>query len=280
MKNPKLILKFVLFLVISIFISNAGKDVVRSEENTLKALLENFKQYKTTNAHFHAGNLYEHSLWVAITVNEWFSAKNEWTEGLAEHDKKISLVAALLHDVGKAGDLDFVYYTKPNHPQVGQAYILGKEKFKIDGTKSFNFDALFKAMHISDNEKRLISILVRAHHDLGEVLKKVSGPKKKTLPDDILHPHLDAYMHKLKAYAGYAGYTGPIDRRIVRLAMLISAADVKGASPCDCMHEFSLDNLAVSSSPKRVHSQATDKFHEFEYHTRGKHIRNEALRCL
>lgn len=278
MKNHKLIYKFVLFLVVSIFVSNAGKDIVRTEEYTLKALLENFKHYKTTNARFHAGNLYEHSLWVAITVNEWFSTKNEWTEGLSDHDRKVALLAALLHDVGKAGDLNFVYYTKPHHPQVGQEYILGKEQFKIDGSKSFNFDALFRALHVSDKERKFISILVRAHHDLGDVLKKVATHKKKHLHDDILHPHLKTYVQKLESYAHYAGYTDAIDKRMIRLAMLVSAADVKGASPCDCMHEFALDNLAISKSPERVHAAATDKFHEFEYHTRGKQVRDCAVK--
>lgn len=245
----------------------------QQEGHGLQDLLEDIKYYQTTNTRFHAGNLYEHSLWVAITINEWFEHGEGWTHGLTAHDRKLATLGGLLHDIGKGGDLACTYYTKPDHPERGQKYLLGKENYVLCSNKIFDFKKLFEKLGLSENDKKVVSILVGAHHMFGDLLQNLATVDLSVVQDDALRPYLDTFKKRLKTVAKRADYKGPIDTRLIKLVLLVCVADIKGAQPCCCNHAFAVGDCKVATSPAIVHTAATDKFEEFAYATRGKMLK-------
>ncbi len=244
----------------------------QQETHLLNELMNDFKQYTTTNTGFHSGNLYEHSLWVAITVNDWCVKNVPWVEALNDHDRKLAVLAALLHDMGKAGDLIFSYHTKAGHQQLGQHYVLGTENYKLNDGKIFNFTKLIESMKLSSIDKQIISILIAAHHDFGDLLGKLVGIDLNAYPDHV-KSHIKSFKKRLQKHATIAEYKGQIDTRLMKLALLVTAADVKGAQRCECVNHFTIADLTIKKSPPTVHQNTVNKFDEFSYQTCGLEIR-------
>lgn len=244
-------------------------------ENTqpfsLTDLVNEFKHYTTTNVTFHAGDVYEHSLWVAITINEWWHVKSPWTQDINDHDYQIALLAGFLHDVGKAGDLVFSFYTKSTHEQNGQAYILGEKPFYLAAGGIFNFKKLFQALGISDEDKRLVAFLVGGHSDFGWIMNAFTQ-KKSTIKNCLA-----TYTQKLNTLAHRVELSYPVDRRLMQIMILLSAADINGAHYCPCNYSFSFGDLTIDKSPPLTHAQATNKFSEFKYDTYGLILRNALI---
>jgi len=264
------------FLVAALISNSIQAGFTIKKANQLSTLMSDLKNYTTTNVNFHSGDLYEHSVWVAITINEWFNQQSPWAKGLTQHDRKIAILAGLLHDIGKGGDLDFSYFTKPTHPSIGQKYILGIKQYLLNNKKSFDFNTLFKTIKFSESDKQLVSILVGSHHAFGDLLKKIPSSASSITLSKI-KPYLKRFTKKLKSCAAIANYKNPIDTRVLKLAFLVSAADVKGAQPCSCTHELEVAHFKISKSPQAAHHNGREKFSEFGYHTRGKKVRNIAI---
>ena len=239
--------------------------------SSLNDLVNEFKYYTTTNVTFHAGGVYEHSLWVAITINEWWHTNSPWTQDINDHDYQIALLAGLLHDVGKAGDLVFSFYTKPTHDQNGQAYILDEKPFYLAAGGTFNFKKLFQALSISDEDKRLVAFLVGAHSDFGWIMNAFTE-KKNTIRECLA-----TYTEKLNTHARSVGLSYPVNKRLMQIMILLSAADINGAHYCPCTYSFSFGDLTVDKSPALTHEQATNKFNEFKYDTYGLILRNALI---
>ena len=112
--------------------------VIEQKASTAQELIKNIKHYTLNRATGHEGNLYEHSVWTALTLHKWIDSKNEWCKGIDfdSHDKKIIILTGFLHDIGKAGDLKFKYLVKNDHPYIGCDYVLGSKKYKIDTKKN------------------------------------------------------------------------------------------------------------------------------------------------
>ncbi len=79
-------------------------------------VVEEMKLYKTINTHFHAGHLYEHCMWTAQVIDEWFelartnptAPQASWVNGLNEESLRTILVlSAFLHDMPKAANLNY-----------------------------------------------------------------------------------------------------------------------------------------------------------------------------
>lgn len=265
-------------IILTTIVGTSHLEAAPTQTQSLNELMEDTKAYKTTNTGFHAGNLYEHCVWVAMTIQKWFNEKNNWTRGLTARDQIIAHIAGLLHDIGKGGDLIYLFHTKPTHPERGQNYILGYEQYTLTNGKIFNFKALLQTMGFSAEEQQIISILVGAHHCFGDLMKSLNHLDLRTNKKAV-HASFKNYVENLSSCALRAHYKKPLTTRIIRLALLVAIADVKGAGPCDCHHSLMCEDFKVLTSPSRVHG-APDKFVELDYECRGKQIHEALLTYL
>ena len=117
---------------------------------------------------------------------------------------------------------------------------------------------------MSESDRKVISILVGSHHAFGELLM---------VKNSDMQTYIKKFLKKIRAQVSFAGYTLPITARLIRLIVLISAADVRGAQRVECIHPYNVFNVVIDSSPEIVHANALDTFKEFEYEVRGKNLR-------
>jgi putative nucleotidyltransferase with HDIG domain len=255
----------------------------------LNTIIEDMKRYKMLGAgslgHPHAGNLYEHSVWVALTIKQWFEDKNLWCEGLDDADKELVIFAALLHDIGKAGDLIYSYPRKPNHPLDGFEYLLSKKNYKIDDKNKFDFAQFFKVFNISDENKKIIAVLVGAHYLFGDLLSK--NPTNKD------SEHFRWYIKNIEILAEKAELIGKHDKineKLVRLCVLTSAADVKGMQPFvsgsrekstpDKLSVFGYTIYFTDADPVKKAKETNNWYDFFDYENKGKQVRDDLLEYL
>lgn len=285
----KIILLLTLTLSFNIFSKDSKKHTLVSAtpQNQEKIfdfqkLLENFKQYKTTND-FHSGNLLQHSTWTAGAVLNWFEQDDQWVKDIDKKDQKIAFISALLHDVGKGGDLVFTFYTKTDHAQTGFEYLTGQKEYLLDKNKKFDFQKMFEALNVTSEDKKIICVLVGIHEVFG---KKVLAKYRKNDPSLF-----EQFLTTIESVAKNADYNGgKIDIRLLRLALLISAADVKGAQKITCsstvlsryLKEF---NLNLKPEFFEATSEKTDKnkksmYNKFDFENKGKKVRSEIVYYL
>lgn len=257
---------FSLFLLVLIWLP-----LGYSKLTPLEVLMNDFMKYSTTNVTFHGGDLFEHSVWVAMTVKQWFREHNKWIDGLTYDDQRCAVFAALIHDVGKGGDHAFVFDKKPTHDSVGQDYILGIRPYILASGRSFDFNALFRSLDFSEQEQRFISILVAAHSNLGWAMWNFSHDKLNIVQ------HYGEYVSKIINYMDKAKYDGPFNSRMLRMIMLLSAADVRGALPCACCRTLTMGALQIKKVPMICHYEAPDKFNDLKYDTDGFDLRNQFI---
>lgn len=229
------------------------------------ALTPILKQYVTTNP-WHDGDLYEHSVWVAKIVEKWFDEHNDWVEGLSNADKRVMIWTGFLHDIGKAGDLQYIYYDKPNHPIDGMYYLMGNKPFYVDERQIFNFDAWFERQNISSADHKLIAALIGVHWDFGGIVLR--GMKNGEQEEKLF----DAFIAKLSDAACQTGYNnGQVDRKLVCMAMLINAADVRGSKPVEYSGNlFFADNC-------EAHRCGCDQYQILDFEGHGKKVRRSLL---
>ncbi len=236
----------------------------------LAQLLDSFKSYKTTNCCSHVGNLYEHSVWVANAIENWWREDSSWVKGLNPKWEKVTILAALLHDVGKAGDLNFTYKTKKFHPQAGFYYLLDKRPYFLSKKlNKYNFDELFAEIGLTQEERKVVAILSGVHWDFGGIVLRglAQGKPKKKL--------FDSYLSKIKDLAVEANYhNGTVDEKLLKMAILIGAADTKGADKV-VTHK----NYFCLHNPDRPHSRKkfTHPYKKYAVATTGKKAREELL---
>jgi hypothetical protein len=273
------------FIFASIF-PNHTKKVVTSDQaqekiSDLQKLLENFKQYKTTNK-FHSGNLFQHSVWTASAVLNWFEQDDQWVKDIEKKDLKLAFVSALLHDVGKGGDLDFIFYTKPDHAQKGLEYCINQKEYLLSKSQKFDFQKMFESLSINAEDKKLICTLIGIHEIFGkEVLDKYQ--KNSSLI-------FENFLTTIESIAKKTDYNkGKIDLRLLRLALLISAADVKGAQKVTCsstslskyLKDFGI-NLTTDffEADHEKSGKSKNKYDKFDFEDKGKKIRSELVYYL
>lgn len=254
---------FIYLILVSSVLGTAS-----ASNNTLNRLLQDFSRYSTSNTGFHEGNVRQHSIWVSKFISTWFTKGNSFTKELnAERDSNLAILTGLLHDVGKCGDGKTTFTTKPNHPSVGREYILGGKKYATENS-NIDFNILFTELNINDSDKRTIAALVAAHHTLGECLNGGSSAED--------------YLNKLKNCAQQAGLKeDAVDERFIRLATLISAADVKGSrhySDNESKLEVCKHQIDVPSD--RVREVKVDHFNTYEYGTKGIELRDKAIEIM
>jgi hypothetical protein len=256
----------------------------------LVRLLKNMKRYKTTNARFHAGHLYEHSIWVMRAVLNLLIS--DWQDGIAcSHNLlKRLIIAGLLHDIGKAGDLVYVFFEKRDHPQRGFNYILGIEPYFInDEVTFFDFDELFQSLHFSANDRKFVAIMIRMHHELAVVMR---GPRYDTRSGVGRVNLCETTLERLDFFIQASGYKGgKISRgsrdyqQLLRCFCLLAAADVCGAQVvCHDETKHSIIQRVTRidfSDEANVHSRSLSDglpaYDFFAYETVGRRAENSLV---
>lgn len=235
--------------------------------DSFQTLLQDMKEYKVTNKQFHAGNLYEHSMWVEQALAQFIQKKSFWCDGLvlSDREKEILALAAFLHDIGKAGDLNFLFETKKMHPEIGAEYIMGKRDYILKNGTIFNFDTFFKDQDISLKERNLIALFVHASHWFGSTVMVQCWQASRAQCEKIF----ENYMSGLERFL-----PGGINKKIVSMAICITAADAKGTQ------ETKGDASILFLEPckiKAIRITNGDLYGNFNYKRRGKKIREELL---
>lgn len=197
-------------------------------------LTEDMQRYDQGDNFFHSGNAMQHSIWVLRNVANWFKEKKEgedviWLDGInVEKYKQVLILTAFLHDIGKCGDNKYTpCSTKVDHPIVGFKYLVEslnnkKSSYKSEtpGLNEFDFTKLFEELGLTKDDIKLSAITIRMHYGLGNVMKaKYSENSIKT------------YLSEVKNAADEVVY--PVSEELIKLCILISAADVKGFDPID-----------------------------------------------
>jgi len=164
-----------------------GADIV-------KQFIQQLKLYKTFNVDFHAGNLYEHSVWsllfaesilMKILTNQYSIIDNLTPKEKNDLQRKIAAIA-FIHDIGKMNpsdknslkrDHDYVYYAIPTHPIVGSDYITGVKTLPIldENMKHidvFNMPKLLTAFGFEKDDIKFVSDIIKYHWDFGDYLSR------------------------------------------------------------------------------------------------------------
>ena len=229
----------------------------------LQVLLDDMKLYKLDSAgepYLHAGDLYEHSLWTYNAMIELLEDNSPYAQDLylSEHEKEIVTLVALLHDVGKAGREELFNHThaklhydviknsngsvasityyqdRQEHPRISFEYAVkplltdnNKNYTKRDyhlinkdtGTfTSFDMKALYAQLDLTNEEQKIIAILVGIHYEFGNVKHGYITPAQ--------------FLTLLENLVKTVNYNDSVvNEKIIRLAILIQVADVKGLTP-------------------------------------------------
>ena len=215
----------------------------------VQSLLNELSLYKLDNQkRLHAGDLYEHSLWTHYAATALIEEKSPWVANFnfSKRDKELLSLAALLHDIGKAGRSDLFGGTHPTlqyrvaiddsgkpvkitytsdheeHVAIGFDYLTdlwapleqGRQFFSSRGIP-LSFQPLFTQLNVTLDEQKIVAILVGMHYSFGRILRGDMS--------------FDDFLKELKRYAQFICY-GAIDERLLRLAVLVQVADVTGMS--------------------------------------------------
>ncbi len=103
-------------------------------------LVYNMKMYQSYNVSYHAGDLYEHSVWTALITEAYLSVVT--TKYITNDMIRAGVLAAFLHDIGKCNPLSsevrynrnrgrYVYYAVPDHPLKGYEYLTLQTPFPV-----------------------------------------------------------------------------------------------------------------------------------------------------
>ncbi len=158
-----------------------------SVSTEFRDLIKDFEKYKTTNTDFHAGDLIEHSTWAAFYVNDLYTnldmnnpLHKVWNQqyvdeaqraGINVDDKKVLILSAFLHDIGKGGDGNTTYYDKPDHEITGATYI-DLNSYRDINFNDIDLEKMFNDFGLTELEVNIIKVLVGGHWLIGKVIGK------------------------------------------------------------------------------------------------------------
>ncbi len=199
-----------------------------SEAHTISTqeFFDDMKKYDTSKHDCHWGNVYQHNVWVARSIALFFDNPDsrpdfsQWTEGINRRYKQLLIVTGFLHDIGKAGDLIYNFTTKSNHPKIGCDYLMGIKSYRLSPEKAFDIRTWVKKLGISDNDIKLMAILIRMHHEFGSLFSNAENTS--------------GYLESLQTYFHEANFNeNRITEEFLKMSILLTAADVYGLSPVD-----------------------------------------------
>lgn len=153
-----------------------------------EGLLDSFRKYINKDAEscrgVHRGDVYHHTIWTVYWMEYiiyharhlWFS----WTftywkdnKDLLAVYKNALVVASLLHDIGKGGNINKIGHRYDDHPERGFEMIIGTRKYcryTINGKefKVVNFDRFLKENNVdTDILKLYVAVSIGMHYDFG-----------------------------------------------------------------------------------------------------------------
>lgn len=228
----------------------------------LQCLINDMKLYKLDSEgdpYLHAGDLYEHSMWTYNAMAELLNGDTPYGRHvfLTDRQKEVVALAALLHDIGKAGRKDFFERTHPTlyyemnknaegvithitykqdrqeHPHISFEYtakpFLKENKnyrlrdYYVVNPKSsrltaFNIAQMYDELGLSLEEQKVLAVLLGIHYEFGNL----NGNK-------ITNQMFLARLDNLVKVVNYN--EGNLDEFIIHGAILIQVADVKGLVP-------------------------------------------------
>ena len=232
---------------------------IKDIPSEMRELLIDMDRYKTTNIDFHSGDLLEHSIWTMLNIENMFNKNNKynkWVSDISLKYNKLLSITGLLHDIGKGGDDDILYYDKKDHPLEGYKYLNKQNKYILENGNSINFDKLINDIGFQYEDVKLMKALIMLHWEFGGYMKKLSNninykeeTIKKLKKDNLDHrpfdiqiinnlydemeeignkfiDHIENKLYKYKIYFGK-------DQKILFYKMLIalSVADVLSTQP-------------------------------------------------
>lgn len=151
----------------------------------ISLLLDQMAIYKSTNVDFHAGNLFEHSVWSLLFAEQL--VLNTPKYGIPDLDiqKKIA-AAAFIHDIGKMApnsvhitkrSHDCVYFSVPDHSQIGGDYIRGTRPLPILDKNmkqigSFKIYNLMSELGFGQEDLPVLAKIIDLHWEFGNYIQK------------------------------------------------------------------------------------------------------------
>ncbi len=235
-------------------------------------LLEDMGLYQLEaqgDPYLHAGDLWHHSVWTYNKMVQLLKSDSPYVQGLtlSERQQEVVALAALLHDVGKAGRYELLtegpfqepsyyepatlqlryqvisgissfvnrviyYQDRQVHPRIGFEYAAGRRDYcmldrKTGDFGSFDMLAMYKELGLTDEEQKLIAVLIGIHYEFGNL-------KHKKMTSEQL-------LKKLAGLVQEVNYNnGILTEETVRLSILIQVADVGGLVqvPAQCTPLF------------------------------------------
>ena len=192
----------------------------------------------------HGGNLFEHSQWSAIIVYMWFGNKHELVRYIDIKYKKLAVIAAFFHDIGKGGDCLYnVYnidkYNKEGdrfHPEYCMKMIIGeinyylncKDNKPVNNGLEINIKELLKGLfNFTDLEIQIIALISYMHWELGELNRGGTAEdysKTFILGFNTVFKTVYSNINDIYKYLKNKNLIDLLD--LLRLCILISCADI------------------------------------------------------
>ncbi len=153
----------------------------------MSQFIKQLSYYKSYNVNFHAGNLFEHSVW-SLLFAEDLGIHDSLTD-FDFDDRSLREVAAIafIHDIGKmtitdpnvtVRKHDVVFSSLPSHPKLGGDYIRGDKRLPVlDGDmKQIGFldvNLLLDALGLSDMNRHELAKIVDLHWEFGAAFSRI-----------------------------------------------------------------------------------------------------------
>lgn len=251
--------KYGFIFLVGFLFSSSALFSERYVTHQLERILGDLKPYKFKDpASNHEGDLYGHSLWSFYAAHRLLENNEPYLKdlNLTEREKDLFVLAALLHDVGKAGRIELISHAHPclsytivkneegvesifytvdcqEHTVVGFEYLMapflspkslpyfGRAYVMCDNSL-FDFKAMFKELGLTAEEQKLVGVLVGMHWDFARI-----GLGRMTQAE---------FLQKITSLCKACNASFPVDKKLVRLCVGLQVADVFAMAyqePCE-----------------------------------------------